>query len=301
MVPDITILRDFASGRLYTNLRVWAPPEETLLTEQREATLVLTREDDNENTEFLDLYNDYYPTGNPPETQYRIRMGKKGTGMFRDCVVDQVDNNTTPGIRTTLMIIKPDGNVGIATNTPARRLHVVGASTDNYQLRLEGAAGKAVSLEFYEVATRKAVISACATTVSIFNGSQTVANAIHINQSTGNTGTGTASPSEKLHVIGNGLADAWLTTSDDRLKKNVTTLEGTLRKALALRSVRYELKDGADAAEGRQEQIGLMAQELEREFPELVATCRNGYKAVAYDKISAARPSSSNQRATGRD
>ena len=34
-------------------------------------------------------------------------------------------------------------------------------------------------------------------------------------------------------------------------------------------------------------QIGIIAQELEQEFPELVNTDKDGYKAIAYDKLTA--------------
>jgi len=77
-------------------------------------------------------------------------------------------------------------------------------------------------------------------------------------------------------------ANGWFVSSDARLKKNVETLSGALDKIGRTRGVSYDLASGLSAR-----QIGVIAQELEQEFPELVVTDGNGYKAVAYDRLSA--------------
>jgi len=77
------------------------------------------------------------------------------------------------------------------------------------------------------------------------------------------------------------------TPSDIRFKKDVHTLKSALDKVLKLRGVTYEWdKDkvhGAGFPGGRQ--IGLIAQEVEKELPELVHTDSNGYKSLSYDKL----------------
>ncbi|MDD3906210.1 MAG: tail fiber domain-containing protein [Candidatus Omnitrophica bacterium] len=93
-----------------------------------------------------------------------------------------------------------------------------------------------------------------------------------------------------LQVQGNITYYAGLTYgSDIRLKKNIDTLsEGALEKLTKLRGVTFEWRRGEiediELPEGRQ--IGLIAQELEKEFPELVSTADNGYKAISYDKLT---------------
>ncbi len=61
-------------------------------------------------------------------------------------------------------------------------------------------------------------------------------------------GIGNSSPGQKLDITaGNGRVDtgySWLTNSDIRFKKNITTLKGSLKKVLAIRGVRYDLSRG---------------------------------------------------------
>jgi hypothetical protein len=96
---------------------------------------------------------------------------------------------------------------------------------------------------------------------------------------------------QKLDMYGgNGRVQSghsWLTNSDARYKKNVSTLENALTKVLSLRGVRYDTNDGADSPQGKGKHIGVIAQELEEQFPELVSTDAEGSKSVAYDKLGA--------------
>ena len=88
----------------------------------REATVALVRDlttTDEEKQEFLDLYNNGYAS----ETQYGIRIQKRGTGAnYQDFVFDQYDGTT----KTPLMILKADTKVGIGTNSPTEKLEVAG-------------------------------------------------------------------------------------------------------------------------------------------------------------------------------
>ena len=98
-----------------------------------------------------------------------------------------------------------------------------------------------------------------------------------------NPGSYTLNVAGDIYTSGSGTAaNGWFVSSDARLKKNVETLSGALDKIGRARGVSYELVSGPSAR-----QIGVVAQELEREFPELVVTDGNGYKAVAYDRLSA--------------
>jgi hypothetical protein len=110
--------------------------------------------------------------------------------------------------------------------------------------------------------------------------------------SSGNVGIGTNGPGQKLDIAGgNGRVETgnhWLTDSDSRLKKNITTLEGSLEKISRLRGVRFDSREAVYADKGSGKHIGVIAQELEKEYPELVIGDKEtGYKAVAYDKLTA--------------
>jgi hypothetical protein len=79
-------------------------------------------------------------------------------------------------------------------------------------------------------------------------------------------------------------------TSDARLKTNVTPLANVLEKLHEIRGVSYEWNEEAKVTgrdPGRRE-VGVIAQEVEAVFPELVVTLgEKSYKAVDYGKLTA--------------
>ena len=116
--------------------------------------------------------------------------------------------------------------------------------------------------------------------------------AMVVKKTTGRLGIGTSDPGQKLDIAGgSGRVEpgyGWLTSSDQRLKKNISTLEGSLEKISRLRGVRFDSKEAVHVDNGGGKHIGVIAQELEKEYPELViGNEKTGYKAVAYDKLTA--------------
>jgi len=81
---------------------------------------------------------------------------------------------------------------------------------------------------------------------------------------------------------GNVVAQGTVTaSSDEKLKKNITTIEDSLDKVSELRGVEY------DRVDNDTHHIGLIAQEVEKVLPELVITGENGLKSVAYGNVTA--------------
>ncbi|HPQ34173.1 MAG TPA: tail fiber domain-containing protein, partial [Tenuifilaceae bacterium] len=82
---------------------------------------------------------------------------------------------------------------------------------------------------------------------------------------------------------------SWASDSDVRYKKDVKTLEGVTEMIKMIRGVRFMFRTDEFVKQGfsEREQIGVIAQELEAVFPELVFTDHEGYKSVAYGKLSA--------------
>ena len=72
-----------------------------------------------------------------------------------------------------------------------------------------------------------------------------------------------------------------LNSSDRRLKENISLLQNTLSKLDQLGGYNYNYK----ADEKKKKQIGVIAQELEKVFPELVNTDDRGYKMVNYQGL----------------
>jgi hypothetical protein len=81
-------------------------------------------------------------------------------------------------------------------------------------------------------------------------------------------------------------------SSDRRLKENITPIENALDKVSRLGGYTFDWNE-LSHKEGTE--IGVIAQEIEAEFPELVTDRENGYKAVRYDKIVAVLISAINE------
>jgi len=84
-----------------------------------------------------------------------------------------------------------------------------------------------------------------------------------------------------IDVSGRIVADSDITAySDERLKKDIKTIEGALDKTKALRGVEFtRIADDTKS-------IGVIAQELEEVLPELVLTDEEGMKSVNYAQIT---------------
>lgn len=73
---------------------------------------------------------------------------------------------------------------------------------------------------------------------------------------------------------------AWAVSSDARLKRDVSTLSGSLDRLLALRGVNFSYRiDGPKALTAPGSQIGFIAQEVEKVFPQWIGE-KEGYKTV---------------------
>jgi hypothetical protein len=103
----------------------------------------------------------------------------------------------------------------------------------------------------------------------------------------GDVGVGVVIPTEALDVTGNIKASgsvtavSFLYSSDKRLKKNIQPISG-LDKILRLQGVNFDWKSN------NQTEIGLIAQDVEKVYPELVITDPNtGLKSIKYGNLVA--------------
>ncbi|MGC2063839.1 MAG: tail fiber domain-containing protein [Thermodesulfovibrionales bacterium] len=90
-----------------------------------------------------------------------------------------------------------------------------------------------------------------------------------------------------VRIDGSLTAVTMATPSDLRYKKDIHPLESSLDKVLLLQGVAYEWDKGKVSGAGYKSgnQIGLIAQEVEKVLPELVHTDGKGYKTLSYDKL----------------
>ena len=91
---------------------------------------------------------------------------------------------------------------------------------------------------------------------------------------------GNATFAQDVTVKGN-----FYTPSDQRLKTKIETLSKTLQAIDQLRGVRFEYKDQKRYAKGFK--IGVIAQELQKIFPEMVTMGSDGYLKVDYTQLTA--------------
>jgi RecJ-like exonuclease len=89
-------------------------------------------------------------------------------------------------------------------------------------------------------------------------------------------------------VSGNAHITGLWSSSDLRWKKNIIPVENSLDKVMQLNPVQFDWRttEFPDLNFSKDHQIGVIAQEVEKVFPELVKTDADGFKAVAYDKLA---------------
>lgn len=109
-----------------------------------------------------------------------------------------------------------------------------------------------------------------------------IENPLYVDFSNNRVGIGTQTPSEELEINGNVKATAFLYSSDHKLKNQIETILSPLDKLRQMRGVSFEWKENG------QKDMGLIAQEVENVFPELVSTDTNtDLKSVKYGNIVA--------------
>ena len=83
-------------------------------------------------------------------------------------------------------------------------------------------------------------------------------------------------------------------SSDQRLKENIVNIPNALDKVMDINGVEFdwsseymEAHGGEDDLFNRKHQVGVIAQEVEKVLPEVVADRPDGYKAVRYEQLTA--------------
>ena len=80
------------------------------------------------------------------------------------------------------------------------------------------------------------------------------------------------------------LADSFRCASDLTLKKNIVTLDGALEKLDDIKGISH---DWINKHQTNRREVGVIAQDVQKVYPELVAKCGNGYLSVNYPKLTA--------------
>ncbi|GEM_PF-5507172 len=211
----------------------------------------------------------------------RLNAQTGGAGNTDGGVVLLSPGNSTGAGRPGVAVVGSDTDVSIANQTVGQGgLYVKGGIygadgiTTNYQFRF----GNGTS---HFTANTSGIASHLLTTVNGAEVMRIIAN--------GNVGIGTTDPTQLFHVNGTALATAWNTTSDERLKEDIKEIENPLKKILQLRGVTFKWRTDImqPTKHDRLNDIGVVAQEVEMQFPEVVNTGADGFKSVNYSSLVA--------------
>lgn len=204
----------------------------------------------------------------------------------------QVGNGATNLTRSNAMTILRNGYTGIGTTTPANRLDIAGLN--NWDLsNTEGDMRIGNSTYRIKMGVALGGGGAGAGIIRAMGGVNVLVlgagnqNILNLYGATGNVGIGIENPTQKLHVAGNILATGTITPSDMRYKKDIQPIRDPLQKVQQINGVTYQYKAAEFPANGfdTTTQVGLIAQDVEKVFPQLVFTDDKGYKAVDYTKL----------------
>ena len=187
-----------------------------------------------------------------------------------------------------------DTKVGIGTATPGFKLHIAGHTNNDWPIiKLQNVDAGGHSYWLYAGAN--------GTTTDFGIYDETVnAYRLYINGSNGNVGINIA-PADRLDVFGDirvgalngcvrdrlGNVIAGACGSDARLKRDITPFPRLLEKIAQLQPVHFywRTEQFPERHFGSSQSFGLVAQEVEKVIPELVAEDEQGYKVVHYQKL----------------
>ena len=160
-----------------------------------------------------------------------------------------------------------NGNVGIGTTAPGAHLQIGSADDSSSWIQM----GTNMGIYAYN--------SSYARIASFHSGTGGLL-------VEGNVGINTTTPAYMLDVMGQARFTGNYTTSDVRLKTDITDLNYGLGEVMKLRPVSFDWKQPVQGEEGRR--VGFIAQEVEQVIPEVVSTASDAMKtkAVEYGNIT---------------
>jgi hypothetical protein len=166
-----------------------------------------------------------------------------------------------------------NGNVGIGTAAPSTKLDVSGAIK-----------GTSFCIGASCIVAWPSGLGGSGTTnyLAKYSSATSLGNSSIFDN--GNVGIGTAAPGAKLDVAGTVRANAFLYSSDARLKANIEPIDGALWKVRQLTGVSFDWN--ALSARSGKHDIGVIAQDVQEVAPEaVVEDPETGLLAVDYARL----------------
>jgi len=174
--------------------------------------------------------------------------------------VFQIGNGNGNSFRSNAITVLRNGNMGIGVLNPGYILDV------NGRMRLQSNNSLSAGINLNNEAN---------TSIAAFMGMRSTDNELGFYGYTGTAGW--------RYLVNTTTGDAWLQgtltqNSDVRLKTNIEPLSKTLQSIQQINGYTYNWKDKSNP----DEQIGLLAQELKKVYPQLVKENANGELSVNY-------------------
>ncbi len=231
-------------------------------------------------------------------------VGYGSTAQPNLILMNYVSGPTYLGTNSVIrMSITSAGSVGIGTQTPENLLDVAGIAQVNYlrvdvsdaiseggEIQLMGSPTYTnLQLDNFQGNFRIHTLAA-GKKMQVLGGTMSVEGASGTNYFAAAVGIGNPSPAVALDVTGDirgtGTVATW---SDLRTKKNIKVIPDSLNKILHLRGVGFDWRtdEFPDKKFKTTPDIGVIAQEVEKVFPEVVKTSSDGYKSVGYAQLVA--------------
>lgn len=235
-----------------------------------------------------------------------LRLGATGANQVMDFGLGttygwiQARDKTGYGTNYILALNPNGGSVGVGTNTISSTLTVGNTGgTIAGEITLNPSS---TQYEGGQVTLKKSILGSTADWIidqygtsssdarmRIFN-SLAESNGIAILEN-GNIGMGLTNPTVRLQVNGDIIANSIAGSSDIRFKQNIRPIANALQKVKSIRGVYFNWNQNAFPEKnfGSQDEIGFIAQELEKIVPEVVTKdkTKEEFRSVKYDKIVA--------------
>lgn len=185
------------------------------------------------------------------------------------------------------------GNIGIGTNSPGYLLDVNGMARISSHLIL---GSSTMGLRRYFAGGIATDLGLHTTNGDLYLSTNGTSSGEFVLKDNGYVGIGITAPSYNLHVVGDTYTSGYfrspngtIQTSDKRYKKNIEAIHEPLQKILSLRGVTYDWKKEEFPQHNfsAEHQLGVIAQEVEKQFPEAVVSDKEGYKSVNYSVLVA--------------
>jgi hypothetical protein len=184
--------------------------------------------------------------------------------------------------------VSSSGNVGIGTASPSTEFEVLGSGTVA-SFKGTGGSGSIGILDADDGTVAFIVVDAGV--LKFQTSGSSYSDKVRISTAGGFSVGTTADPGAGA-IFATGDITAFY-SSDIRLKKDIEPISEPIKKLMEISGVTYKwneeyLKDkDVDGYFVRETEVGVIAQEVEKVLPEVVATRENGYKAVRYEKLVA--------------